>query len=170
MLIIPYVCADFHDKKGNPIFRITADMLRTMQDVPEAIKQDLLFDMLVQDGSIKTPETVAQRKLLEQDPMIGMNADGRSAVNAGGIRDGALGSEAPEGRASGSSLAEDGREPRATSRNERAVRGTVATIEAADKEAKAEKAAKPAKTETKAETKTEEKPADLKPAGTETKK
>lgn len=79
MLIIPYVCADFRDKKGNPIFRITADMLRTMQDVPETIKQDLLFDMLVQDGSIKTPETVAQRKLLEQDPMIGMNADGKAA-------------------------------------------------------------------------------------------
>ena len=78
MLIIPYVCADFRDKKGNPIFRITADMLRTMQDVPEAIKQDLLFDMLVQDGSIKTPETVAQRKLLEQDPMIGMNAEGKA--------------------------------------------------------------------------------------------
>ena len=79
MLIIPYVCADFRDKNGNPIFRITADMLRTMQDVPEAIKQDLLFDMLVADGSIKTPETVAQRKLLEQDPMIGMNADGKEA-------------------------------------------------------------------------------------------
>ena len=78
MLIIPYVCADFRDKNGNPIFRITADMLRTMQDVPEAIKQDLLFDMLVQDGSIKTPETVAQRKLLEQDPMIGMTAEGKS--------------------------------------------------------------------------------------------
>ena len=78
MLIIPYVCADFRDKNGNPIFRITADMLRTMQDVPEAIKQDLLFDMLVADGSIKTPETVAQRKLLEQDPMIGMTAEGKS--------------------------------------------------------------------------------------------
>ena len=114
MLIITYVCADFRDKNGNPIFRITADMLRTMQDVPEAIKQDLLFDMLVQDGSIKTPETVAQRKLLEQDPMIGMTAEGKAQ--------------------------------------------------------KPEKTAKPAKTETKAETKTEEKPADLKPAGTETKK
>ena len=79
MLIIPYVCADFLDKKGNPIFRITADMLRTIQTVPDAIKQDLLFDMLVADGSIKTPETVAQRKLLEQDPMIGMNADGKEA-------------------------------------------------------------------------------------------
>lgn len=78
MLIIPYVCADFHDKAGNRIFRITADMLRTMQDVPEAIRQDLLFDMLVADGSIKTPETAAQRKLLEQEPMLGMTADGKA--------------------------------------------------------------------------------------------
>ena len=78
MLIIPYVCADFHDKNGNRIFRITADMLRTMQDVPEAIRQDLLFDLLVADGSIKTPETAAQRKLLEQEPMLGMTADGKA--------------------------------------------------------------------------------------------
>ena len=78
MLIIPYVCAEFRDKGGNPIFRITADMLRTIQTVPDAIKQDLLFDMLVKDGSIKTPETEAQRKLLEQDPMIGMTAEGKS--------------------------------------------------------------------------------------------
>ena len=79
MLIIPYVCADFRDKKGNPIFRITADMLRTIQTVPDAIKQDLLFDMLVADGSIKTPETEAQKKLLEQEPMLGMTAEGKEA-------------------------------------------------------------------------------------------
>ena len=85
MLIIPYVCAEFRDKKGNPIFRISADMLHTMQDVPEAIRQDRLFDLLVADGSIKTPETVAQRKLLEQDPMIEMGADGKkiTKVKAG---------------------------------------------------------------------------------------
>ena len=77
MLIVPYVCAEFRDKAGNPIFRITADMLRGMQEVPDAIKQDLLFDLLVADGSIKTPETAAQKKLLEQDPMIGMQADGK---------------------------------------------------------------------------------------------
>ena len=77
MLIIPYVCADFHDKAGNRIFRITADMLRGMQDVPEAIRQDMLFDFLVADGSIKTPENAAQRKLLEQEPMLGMSADGK---------------------------------------------------------------------------------------------
>ena len=78
MLIIPYVCADFRDKKGNSIFRITADMLRTIQTVPDAIRQDLLFDMLVADGSIKTPETEAQKKLLEQEPMLEMRADGKS--------------------------------------------------------------------------------------------
>ena len=82
MLIIPYVCADFRDKGGNPIFRITADMLRTIQTVPDAIKQDLLFDMLVADGSIKTPETEAQKKLLEQDPMIEMGADGKRIAKA----------------------------------------------------------------------------------------
>ncbi len=135
MLIIPYVCADFHDKAGNRIFRITADMLRTMQDVPEAIRQDLLFDLLVADGSIKTPETAAQRKLLEQEPMLNMDASGRSVVNASGVQQGDA----------------------EVTRNERAVRGTVATIEGADKSMKP---AKPARTETK----TDEKPAETKPA------
>ena len=136
MLIVPYVCAEFRDQSGNSLFRITADMLRSMQTVPDEIKQDLLFDLLVRDGSIKTPETEAQKKLLEQDPMIGMNADGRSAVNASGVREG--GAE--------------------VSRNERSVRGTVATIEAADKVAKTEKPTVAAKAEGKAaETKTEAK-------------
>ena len=148
MLIIPYVCADFRDKSGNTIFRITPDMIRTMQEVPEAIKQDLLFDMLVVDGSIKTPETAAQRKLLEQEPMLGMTADGRSAVNASGVHEG--GAE--------------------VSRNERAVRGTVATIEAAEKSVKAEKPAKPAKAETKADEKPAETKQEIKPAGTAEKK
>ena len=78
MLIIPYVCADFRDKSGNPIFRITADMLRTFTEIPDAVRQDMLFDMLVADGSIKTPETESQKKLLEQDPMLEMGADGKS--------------------------------------------------------------------------------------------
>ncbi len=99
MLIIPYVCADFRDKAGNRIFRITADMLRTMQGVPEAIKQDLLFDMLVADGSIKTPETVAQRKLLEQDPMIGMNAEGKRVKETSAEAEADVGKTAKTGKA-----------------------------------------------------------------------
>ena len=78
MLIIPYVCAEFRDKAGNTLFRIRPEMLRSMQEVPDAIEQDHLFDLLVADGSIKTPESVAQKKLLEQDPMIGMAATGKT--------------------------------------------------------------------------------------------
>ena len=79
MLIIPYVCAQFHDAAGNPGYRITPDMLRTFQEAPDSVREDLLFDMLVRDGSIRIPETAAQRKQLEQDPMLGMNADGTAA-------------------------------------------------------------------------------------------
>ena len=68
MLIIPYVCAEFHDFSGNLVFRITPAMRGTMVEAPEAIKQDILFDMLVNDGSIKVPETAAQKKALENDP------------------------------------------------------------------------------------------------------
>ena len=80
MLIIPYVCAEFRDVSGNPIFRITPAMRGTMITVPETIKQDILFDMLVADGSIKVPETAAQKKTLEQDPMVGVTAEGKSEI------------------------------------------------------------------------------------------
>ncbi len=79
MLIIPYVCAEFHDRKGNPLFRITPAMRGTMvSNVPEAVKQDVLFNMLVADGSIKVPENEGQKKALEQDPLVGVTAEGKS--------------------------------------------------------------------------------------------
>lgn len=78
MLIIPYVCAEFRDFSGNPIFRITTSMRGNMITAPETIRQDILFDMLVADGSIKVPETAAQKKVLEQDPMVGVTAEGKS--------------------------------------------------------------------------------------------
>ena len=84
MLIIPYVCAEFHDRAGTVIHRITPAMRGTIVEAPEAIRQDVLFSMLVKDGSIKTPETSAQKKTLEKDPMAGVTAEGRSAVIAGG--------------------------------------------------------------------------------------
>lgn len=84
MLIIPYVCAEFHDRAGTVIHRITPAMRGTIVEAPEAIRQDVLFSMLVKDGSIKTPETPAQKKTLEKDPMAGVTAEGRSAVIAGG--------------------------------------------------------------------------------------
>ena len=82
MLAIPYVCAEFRDRAGNQLFRITPPMLRNFTEIPETVKQDPLFAMLVQDGSIQIPETAAQKKLLEKEPMLGMMADGRNAVKS----------------------------------------------------------------------------------------
>ncbi len=80
MFIIPYVCAEFRDRSGNRIHRITPDMRGCLTEVPDAVRQDLLFGMLVEDGSIKVPQNDSQKKVLEQDPMVGVAADGRSAV------------------------------------------------------------------------------------------
>ena len=52
MKILSRVCAEFCDKNGNPVYRITpADRLVYKDDAPEAIRGDLLFQMLVADGS-----------------------------------------------------------------------------------------------------------------------
>ena len=80
MMIIPYVCAEFRDRMGNRIHRITPEMRGCLTEVPEAIRQDRLFDMLVEDGSIKVPRNESQMKVLEQDPMAGVAPDGKSAV------------------------------------------------------------------------------------------
>ena len=128
MKILSRVCADFKDAKGNVIYQIgPADRLVYKDDAPEAIKDDLLFKLLVADGSMEVIETVAQRKAMEQDPTAGTDATGRRIVAAsGGSHD----------------------DPEVT-RNERAVRGTVATIEGAERKM----------VKAKPETKADEKPA-----------
>ena len=68
MLIVPFVCAEFHDKTGKVIHRICADELRSIVEVPEAIQQDPLFAMMVEDGSLKAPENKLELKALENDP------------------------------------------------------------------------------------------------------
>ena len=78
MKILSRVCAEFCDKNGNPIYRITpADRLVYKDDAPETIRGDLLFQMLVADGSIEVIETVEQRKKLESDPTAGADATGK---------------------------------------------------------------------------------------------
>ena len=77
MLILSRVCADFYDKKHNLLHRITASDLGVFRDVPEAIKEDPLFKMLVDDGSIKFPADAAKDKSLEQDPFAGATAEGK---------------------------------------------------------------------------------------------
>ena len=66
MLILSRVCADFYDKNHNLLHRITARDLGSFRTVPEAVKEDPLFQMLVDDGSIKYPADDARDKALEQ--------------------------------------------------------------------------------------------------------
>ena len=77
MLILARVCADFYDKNRNLLHRITPRDLGTFHEAPDSIQQDPLFQMLVDDGSIKYPADAAKDRALEQDPFAGATADGR---------------------------------------------------------------------------------------------
>ena len=143
MLILSRVCADFYDKRNTLLFRITQHDIGLFVDAPEAIREDPLFQMLVNDKSIKFPEDAKTNRALENDPYAGATAEGREIGAASGGNDADF----------------------EVNRNKRAVRGTVAPIEVADREIGAKAEAKApvkaeAKTETKAETKSTVKAAD----------
>ena len=69
MLIVPFVCAEFHDRSGQAIYSIRANQLMTIVEVPDAIRQDPLYDLLVADQSIRVPENGEELKRLENDPL-----------------------------------------------------------------------------------------------------
>ena len=77
MLLLSRVCADFYDRNRALLFRITRNDLGTFVDAPESIRQDPLFRMLVDDGSIRFPEDAKSNKALENDPYAGANAEGK---------------------------------------------------------------------------------------------
>ena len=68
MLMLSRVCAAFHDRNGETIFKITPSMRLTFLEVPEAIRQDPLFQMLKNDRSIEVTDDVVRIKQLENDP------------------------------------------------------------------------------------------------------
>jgi len=71
MLILSRVCAEFRDRAGVTTFTIRQRDLLTFLEAPEAIREDPLFDMLLQDGSIEAVRSVEQKKRLEKDPRTG---------------------------------------------------------------------------------------------------
>ncbi len=77
MLILSRVCADFYDQNRNLLHKITQTDLGLFHDAPESIRQDPLFQMLVDDGSIKFPEDALTNRALENDPMAGSDASGK---------------------------------------------------------------------------------------------
>ena len=78
MTLIAHVCAEFCDAHRNPIYTITQPMLNdVLYDVPDAIRADPLFAMLIAEGSLKAVESAADRKAAEKDPLAGITAEGR---------------------------------------------------------------------------------------------
>ena len=69
MLMLSRVCADFRNKNGETIFKVTPQMRLTFQEAPEAIRQDPLFQMLLKDHSIEVTEEPSRKKKLENDPV-----------------------------------------------------------------------------------------------------
>ena len=88
MLILSRVCADFYNRQGELVHRVTPAGRLTFHEAPEAIREDPLFRMLVDDGSLEAVVSPAQQKQLEADPAQGTDAAGRkprpAAKTAGG--------------------------------------------------------------------------------------
>ena len=69
MLILSRVCAEFHDRSGACIFRITPRTRLTFQEAPEAIRDDPLFGMLLADRAIEvSSDSGSRKKQLENEP------------------------------------------------------------------------------------------------------
>ena len=82
MLVVPFACAEFHDKSGNVIHRIHAHELRNITPVPDAIKQDPLYALMVEEGSLKAPESKIDLKALENDPEAKLEKPAKAAKTA----------------------------------------------------------------------------------------
>ncbi len=77
MLILSRVCAEFTDRNGRVIHRVTPADRMTFREAPEAIREDPLFRMLLEEGALEAAPAPARRKELEADPAGETDAAGR---------------------------------------------------------------------------------------------
>ena len=98
MLILSRVCAEFRDRSGTVIYRVTPDTRLTFREAPEAIREDPLFELLIREGSLEAAITPVQQKQLENAPLEGADAAGRKPAAASSRNSGrkARTKEAPE--------------------------------------------------------------------------
>lgn len=77
MLILSRVCAEFRDHTGAVVYRVTPESRLTFREAPDSIREDPLFRMLVNEGSLEAVSAAGQRKILEADPLKDTDAAGR---------------------------------------------------------------------------------------------
>ena len=84
MRAVFHVAAEFHDEFGLPIFSIKPHQVdQTLDNVPEEIRQDILFDDLLKDGSIEFVESPERQKSLENDPHSDITPEGKAERKPG---------------------------------------------------------------------------------------
>jgi len=77
MLILSRVCAEFRDHTGAVVYRVTPETRLTFREAPDSIREDPLFQMLLDEGALEAAVTSVQKKKLEADPLAGTDAAGR---------------------------------------------------------------------------------------------
>lgn len=85
MLLLSRVCAEFRDRSGAVLFTFTPQTRLTFQEAPEAIRDDPLFTMLLNDRSIEVSDSGPRQKQLENDPekpAAEKRASGRTAAKS----------------------------------------------------------------------------------------
>ncbi len=79
MMMLSRVCALFRNRAGKELYTVTPEKrLTILDDVPEEIQEDPLFDLLVADGSIEVSLSASRRRMLEQDPVQETDATGKA--------------------------------------------------------------------------------------------
>ena len=77
MLILSRVCAEFHNAKGEKLFAVTPATRNIFVEAPDAVREDPLFRMLINDGSLEAAVPEERRKMLESDPAADHDASGK---------------------------------------------------------------------------------------------
>lgn len=101
MLILSRVCAEFRDRNGTIIHRVTPETRLTFQEAPDAIRQDPLFRLLVDDGTLEAAVTPVQKRKLEAEPLKGADASGKRIREADPEKEAPQAAKPPEKKASG---------------------------------------------------------------------
>ena len=99
MLILSRVCAEFRDRSGTVIHRVTPETRLTFQEAPESIRLDPLFRLLVDDGSLEAAVTPVEKKKLEAEPLRDTDASGRRIREASPAKEGPNAVKTPAGKA-----------------------------------------------------------------------
>ena len=84
MLILSRVCAEFRDHTGAVVHRVTPETRLSFREAPESIREDPLFQMLIDEGALEAAVTPVQKKRLEADPLEGADAAGRKETPSAG--------------------------------------------------------------------------------------